>query len=318
MRKVKTLAKNENYSLTSTAIDPVALYLREVAHTPLLTAEEEKELIRKWHRGKEAEERLKAGVSDHEARKRLSKEMEEGHAARAHLITANSRLVLSVARKYLGHGVPLADLIQEGNLGLLKAVDRFDPGRGYRFSTYAIWWIRQAIGRAVADQGRLIRLPAHVAEEIYKLDRTSRRLTKELGREPSPQELAEEMEISGERLEELTRVAQEPVSLDIPLGEEEVSTLADFIEDEEAPPPSAQASHALLGKHLGEALDSLTPREAEILRLRFGLEDGRTRTLEEVGREVGLTRERVRQIQGEALRRLRHPSRSRHLKDYAN
>jgi len=296
----------------------VALYLREVGKTPLLTPEEELELARRCQRGRAAEEQLREGVPKHQTRQRLLKEMEEGYEARERLVKANSRLVVSVARNYLGRGVPFADLIQEGNLGLMRAIERFDPERGYRFSTYAIWWIRQAISRAVAYQGRTIRLPVHVVEEISRLNRASRRLTKELGREPSEEELAEEMDINQEKVADLTRVAAEPVSLDIPVGEEEISTLAEFIEDEVTPPPTAEASQSLLEEQLEEALASLTPREAEVIRLRFGLDDGRSYTLEEVGQKVGLTRERVRQIQAEALRRLRHPSRSRLLKGYLN
>jgi len=296
----------------------VAIYLKEVGEIPLLTPEEELELARRCQRGRAAEEQLKKGIPDHETRQRLHKEMEEGHKARERLVKANSRLVVSVARNYLGRGVPFADLIQEGNLGLMRAIERFDPERGYRFSTYAIWWIRQAVSRAVAYQGRTIRLPAHVVEEITRLNRASRRLTKELGREPDEEELAEEMDMSHERVANLTRVAAEPVSLDLPVGEEETSTLADFIEDELTPPPTVEASQSLLGEQLEEALASLTPREAEVIRLRFGLDDGRSYTLEEVGQKIGLTRERVRQIQAEALRRLRHPSRSRLLKGYLN
>jgi len=296
----------------------VALYLREVGNIPLLTPEEELELTRRCHKGRAAEEQLKKGMPDHEARQRLLKEMEKGHKARERLVKANSRLVVSVARNYLGRGVPLADLIQEGNLGLMRAIERFDPERGYRFSTYAIWWIRQAISRAVAYQGRVIRLPAHVVEKVSRLNRASRRLTKELGREPDEEELAEEMDISQEKVADLSRVAAEPVSLDIPVGEEETSTLAEFIEDEVTLPPTEEASQSLLEEQLEEALASLTPREAEVIRLRFGLDGGRGYTLEEVGQKIGLTRERARQIQAEALRRLRHPSRSRLLKGYLN
>lgn len=296
----------------------VALYLREVGNIPLLTPEEELELTRRCHKGRAAEVQLKQGIPDHEARQGLLKEMEEGHKAREWLVKANSRLVVSVARNYLGRGVPFADLIQEGNLGLMRAIERFDPERGYRFSTYAIWWIRQAISRAVAYQGRVIRLPAHVVEKVSRLNRASRRLTKELGREPDEEELAEEMDMSQEKVADLSRVAAEPVSLDIPVGEEETSTLAEFIEDEATLPPTEEASQSLLEEQLEEALASLTPREAEVIRLRFGLDGGRGYTLEEVGQKIGLTRERARQIQAEALRRLRHPSRSRLLKGYLN
>lgn len=296
----------------------VALYFKEVGSIPLLTREEELELARRCQRGRVAEEQLKKGIPDHQTRQKLLKEMEEGHRAREHLVKANSRLVVSVARKYLGREVPFADLIQEGNLGLMRAIERFDPERGYRFSTYAIWWIRQAVSRALAYQGRTIRLPSHVVEEITRLNRASRRLAKELGREPDEEELAEEMDISSERVADLTQVAAEPVSLDIPVGEEEMSSLAEFIEDEVTPPPTEEASQTLLEEQLEEALASLTPREAEVIRLRFGLDGGRSHTLKEVGEKVGLTRERVRQIQAEALRRLRHPSRSRLLRGYLN
>lgn len=296
----------------------VALYFKEVGSIPLLTREEELELARCCQRGRAAEEQLKKGIPDHQTRQKLLKEMEEGHRAREHLVKANSRLVVSVARKYQGREVPFADLIQEGNLGLMRAIERFDPERGYRFSTYAIWWIRQAVSRALAYQGRTIRLPSHVVEEITRLNRASRRLAKELGREPDEEELAEEMDISSERVADLTQVAAEPVSLDIPVGEEEMSSLAEFIEDEVTPPPTEEASQTLLEEQLEEALASLTPREAEVIRLRFGLDGGRSHTLKEVGEKVGLTRERVRQIQAEALRRLRHPSRSRLLRGYLN
>ncbi len=299
-------------------INVVSLYLKEVGSTPLLTHEEEVELTRRYQRGRKAEELLKAGGLDHESRCRLLGQMEEGHKSRERLVKANSRLVVSMARRYIGRGVPFADLIQEGNLGLMRAIERFDPERGYRFSTYAIWWIRQAVSRAVAEQGRLIRLPAHKVEELNRLRRASRRLTKGLGREPTQGELATEMGMESEKVESLLNVVEEPVSLDTPVGDEEMCTLAEFIEDEETPSPNAVASHSLLEEQVEEALASLTPREAKVLRLRFGLEDGRPHTLEEVGEEVGLTRERVRQIQADALRRLRHPSRSRLLQGYIN
>ncbi|WP_294342293.1 RNA polymerase sigma factor RpoD [uncultured Selenomonas sp.] len=270
--------------------DPVRMYLKEIGHVPLLTAEEEVDLAR----------RMEAG--DEEARHRLEE--------------ANLRLVVSIAKRYVGRGMLFLDLIQEGNLGLLKAVEKFDYSKGYKFSTYATWWIRQAITRAIADQARTIRIPVHMVETINKLVRISRQLLQELGRDPRPEEIAKEMGISVARVHEIMKIAQEPVSLETPIGEEEDSHLGDFIEDEAAPAPAEAASFMLLREQLEEVLETLTDREKNVLRLRFGLEDGRSRTLEEVGQSFGVTRERIRQIEAKALRKLRHPSRSKVLRDF--
>ena len=270
--------------------DPVRMYLKEIGRVPLLTAEEEVRLAKLMDEGNE------------EAAKRLAE--------------ANLRLVVSIAKRYVGRGMLFLDLIQEGNLGLIKAVEKFDYKKGYKFSTYATWWIRQAITRAIADQARTIRIPVHMVETINKLIRVSRQLLQQLGREPLPEEIAKEMEISVDRVREIMKIAQEPVSLETPIGEEEDSHLGDFIEDQDAPAPADAASFMLLKEQLEEVLDTLTPREEKVLRLRFGLDDGRARTLEEVGQNFGVTRERIRQIEAKALRKLRHPSRSRKLKDY--
>ena len=270
--------------------DPVRMYLKEIGHVPLLTAEEEVALA----------QRMEAG--DEEARHRLEE--------------ANLRLVVSIAKRYVGRGMLFLDLIQEGNLGLLKAVEKFDYSKGYKFSTYATWWIRQAITRAIADQARTIRIPVHMVETINKLVRISRQLLQELGRGPRPEEIAKEMGISVARVHEIMKIAQEPVSLETPIGEEEDSHLGDFIEDEAAPAPAEAASFMLLREQLEEVLETLTDREKNVLRLRFGLEDGRSRTLEEVGQSFGVTRERIRQIEAKALRKLRHPSRSKVLRDF--
>ena len=270
--------------------DPVRMYLKEIGRVPLLTADEE--------------------VA-------LAKRMQEGDAiAQKRLAEANLRLGVSIAKRYVGRGMLFLDLIQEGNLGLIKAVEKFDYTKGYKFSTYATWWIRQAITRAIADQARTIRIPVHMVETINKLIRVSRQLLQQLGREPSPEEIAKEMDISVERVREIMKIAQEPVSLETPIGEEEDSHLGDFIEDQDAPAPADAASFMLLKEQLEEVLDTLTPREEKVLRLRFGLDDGRARTLEEVGQSFGVTRERIRQIEAKALRKLRHPSRSRKLKDF--
>ena len=272
--------------------DPVRLYLKEIGKIPLLSAEEEIECAKKMMDG------------DEKARKKLSE--------------ANLRLVVSIAKKYVGRGMLFLDLIQEGNLGLIKAVEKFDYRKGYKFSTYATWWIRQAITRAIADQARTIRIPVHMVETINKLIRTSRHLLQQLGREPTIEEIAEEMEMPVERVKEIKKVAQEPVSLETPIGEEEDSHLGDFIPDDDAPSPSELAAYTLLREQLEEIIQTLTPREAKVLKLRFGLEDGKARTLEEVGKEFQVTRERIRQIEAKALRKLRHPSRSKKLKDFMN
>ncbi|HBY96850.1 MAG TPA: RNA polymerase subunit sigma [Chloroflexi bacterium] len=299
--------------------DTVSLYLREVGSVPLLTAEQEVELARQFEEGREAERRLKRGeVQDEEEHERLERQVRLGNLARDHLTKANSRLVVSIAKKYMGQGVPLLDLIQEGNLGLMKAVDKFDYKRGYKFSTYATWWIRQAITRAIADQGRTIRVPVHMSDRIRKLYRVSRELEQTLGREPTPKEIAKELDLSPQKVRWMLRISRRPLSLEKPVGEEGDSELGSFIEDEDTPPPTELASANLLRQELEHALNTIDPREARILRLRYGLIDGRTHTLEELGQKFGLTRERIRQIEGEALRRLRHPSRSRRLKDYLN
>jgi RNA polymerase primary sigma factor len=298
--------------------DVISLYMKEVGTIPLLTAEEEKELALDLREGNAARKRLLQGEVDLEERADLEWKVDEGERARQHFIESNSRLVISIARKYLGRGLPLSDLMQEGNLGLIKAVERFDPDRGHRFSTYATWWIRQAILRAVADQGRTIRLPAHIVDELNKLNRIGKRLAQELGREPTNEELAGELEVPAERVRDLFHLGGQPLSLETPVGEEEESTLAEFIEDDVTPTPSSLASSALMWERVDDALSSLSPREARVLRLRYGLEDGEDYTLEQVGEKLGLTRERIRQIQAQALRRLRHPSRSRNLKPFLN
>ena len=272
--------------------DPVRMYLREIGRIPLLSYEEELELAKRVLDG------------DEEAKQKLAE--------------SNLRLVVSIAKKYVGRGMLFLDLIQEGNMGLIKAVEKFDYTKGYKFSTYATWWIRQAITRAIADQARTIRIPVHMVETINKLIRTSRHLLQKLGREPSPEEIAEEMEIPVEKVMEIQKIAQDPVSLETPIGEEDDSHLGDFIQDDDSPAPQDAAAYTLLREQLEEVMKTLTPREAKVLKLRFGLEDGKSRTLEEVGREFNVTRERIRQIEAKALRKLRHPSRSKKLKDYMN
>jgi len=296
--------------------DSVSLYLREIGRVPLLTAEEEVQLAKRMERGRLARCRLAQGVSDPAERERLLQEVKDGEAAQRHMIEANSRLVVSVAKKYMGRGVPFLDLIQEGNIGLIRAVKKFDYHRGYKFSTYATWWIRQAVTRAIADQGRTIRVPVHMHEQINRVHRTSRDLAQKLGRDPTVEEIAAELDVTPERVEQILKVSQHPLSLETPVGEEEDSYLGDFIEDEEAISPSDEASRRILREVLDEILESLSPREVRILQMRFGLVDGCTHTLEEVGRKFGVTRERIRQIEAHALSRLRHPSRSRRLRDY--
>ena len=286
------IASTEAYADTFSTDDPVRMYLKEIGKVPLLTPEEELALAQRMAEG------------DEEAKQRMSE--------------ANLRLVVSIAKRYVGRGMLFLDLIQEGNMGLIKAVEKFDYSKGYKFSTYATWWIRQAITRAIADQARTIRIPVHMVETINKVIRVSRQLLQELGHDPSAEEIAEEMNMPVDKVQDILKIAQEPVSLETPIGEEEDSHLGDFIPDEDASEPSEAASFTLLKEQLMEVLATLTPREEKVLRLRFGLEDGRTRTLEEVGREFNVTRERIRQIEAKALRKLRHPSRSKKLRDFLN
>ena len=295
LKEVEDIKVDENAFASLDGInvdDPVRMYLREIGKIPLLTYEEELDLAQKVLEG------------DEEAKKKLSE--------------SNLRLVVSIAKKYVGRGMLFLDLIQEGNMGLIKAVEKFDYKKGYKFSTYATWWIRQAITRAIADQARTIRIPVHMVETINKLIRTSRLLLQRLGREPSPEEIAEELEMPVEKVMEIQKIAQDPVSLETPIGEEDDSHLGDFIQDEDSPAPQDSAAYTLLKEQLAEVMGTLTPREEKVLRLRFGLEDGKARTLEEVGKEFMVTRERIRQIEAKALRKLRHPSRSKKLKDYMN
>ena len=293
LKEVEELKLDEITETTYEGInvdDPVRMYLREIGRIPLLTYDQELDLAKKILEGNEA--------------------------ARQKLAESNLRLVVSIAKKYVGRGMLFLDLIQEGNMGLIKAVEKFDYTKGFKFSTYATWWIRQAITRAIADQARTIRIPVHMVETINKLIRTSRHLLQQLGREPSPEEIAQELEISVEKVMEIQKIAQDPVSLETPIGEEDDSHLGDFIQDDDSPAPQDSAAYTLLKEQLEEVMNTLTPREAKVLKLRFGLEDGKARTLEEVGREFEVTRERIRQIEAKALRKLRHPSRSKKLKDY--
>ena len=294
--------------LDSNLDDPVRMYLREIGRVPLLSAEQEVTLAKRMERGKEERQKPRAQQS-----LRILFDAEE---AQRKLTEANLRLVVSVAKKYIGRGMNLLDLIQEGNIGLIRAVEKFDYTKGYKFSTYATWWIRQAITRAIADQARTIRIPVHMVETINRLIRTSRRLLQELGREPAAEEIAAAMEITPDRVREIIKVSQEPVSLETPIGEEDDSHLGDFLEDHAALAPAEAANHQMLREQMKDALGSLTQREQEVIRLRYGLDDGRSRTLEEVGREFNVTRERIRQIEAKALRKLRHPSRSHRLRDY--
>ena len=309
--------------------DPVRMYLKEIGKVPLLSADEEIELAQKMEAGSVAVEKIPllkerlAETGDEQEKeeiqaeiKALQLDVDRGSDAKKRLAEANLRLVVSIAKRYVGRGMLFLDLIQEGNLGLIKAVEKFDYRKGYKFSTYATWWIRQAITRAIADQARTIRIPVHMVETINKLSRVSRQLLQELGREPTPEEIAEEMKMPVERVREILKISQEPVSLETPIGEEEDSHLGDFIKDDNVPVPADAATFTLLKEQLEEVLGTLTEREQKVLTLRFGLEDGRARTLEEVGKEFNVTRERIRQIEAKALRKLRHPSRSRKLKDY--
>jgi RNA polymerase primary sigma factor len=296
--------------------DTIGLYLKEVSRVPLLTATEEVQLAKRIEHGRMAREELARGKVSPHRRMELRRMIEDGWAAREHLITANSRLVISVAKKYMGRGVPFLDLIQEGNIGLIRATKKFDYRRGHKFSTYATWWIRQAVTRAIADQGRTIRVPVHMGDQINKLLRVQHQLTQRLGRDPSLEELADALEVPPKKVENMIQVARRPLSLETPTDDEEDSVLGDFIEDDEAAPPDDTATYNLLREHLTEVLNGLPPREVRILQLRYGLLDGQAYTLEEVGRKMGVTRERVRQIEAQALSRLRHPSIRRKLRDY--
>ena len=308
--------------------DPVRMYLKEIGKVNLLSPDEEVQLAQDMGAGDAAEDQMreierarKRGeeiVLTPEEEKEIKRAIKRGEAAKQRLAEANLRLVVSIAKRYVGRGMLFLDLIQEGNLGLIKAVEKFDYTKGYKFSTYATWWIRQAITRAIADQARTIRIPVHMVETINKVIRVSRQLLQELGHDPTPEEIAEEMSMPVDKVREILKIAQEPVSLETPIGEEEDSHLGDFIPDEDASEPSEAASFTLLKEQLVDVLGTLTPREEKVLKLRFGIEDGRTRTLEEVGKEFNVTRERIRQIEAKALRKLRHPSRSKKLKDFLN
>ena len=310
-------AEEDEFDLSQIEIDDsISLYLKEIGRVPLLTAAEEVDLAKRMEAGRDSRHRLNHEQVDWEEREQLLWLVRDGRAAQEHLIKANSRLVVSVAKKYVGRGVPFLDLIQEGNIGLIRAVKKFDYCRGYKFSTYATWWIRQAVTRAIADQGRTIRVPVHMYEQINRLTRTSRQLVQELGRDPTTEEIAEELGVTPRKVEHIMRVSQRPLSLEMPVGEEEDSYLGDFIEDEDADSPQDSAGRQILREVIDEIFQSLSPREVRILQLRFGLVDGYNYTLEEVGRKFGVTRERIRQIEAQALSRLRHPSRSRRLRDY--
>ncbi len=306
----------DNYLANIDTDDTIGLYLKEVGRVPLLTAVEEVELAQRIERGRLSREELARGNVTPRRRGELQMLIEDGWAAREHLITANSRLVISVAKKYMGRGVPFLDLIQEGNIGLIRAAKKFDYRRGHKFSTYATWWIRQAVTRAIADQGRTIRVPVHMGDQINKLLRVQHQLTQRLGRDPSVEELAGALEVTPQKVENMIQVARRPLSLETPTDDEEDSVLGDFIQDDEFPAPDDTATYNLLREHLESVLDGLPPREVRILQLRYGLLDGQAYTLEEVGRKMGVTRERVRQIEAQALSRLRHPAIRRKLREY--
>ncbi len=310
------LSSDDNYLANIDTDDTIGLYLKEVGRVPLLTADEEVELAQRIERGRLAREELARGNVTPRRRQELQRFIEDGWAAREHLITANSRLVISVAKKYMGRGVPFLDLIQEGNIGLIRAAKKFDYRRGHKFSTYATWWIRQAVTRAIADQGRTIRVPVHMGDQINKLLRVQHQLTQRLGRDPSVEELADSLDVTPQKVENMIQVARRPLSLETPTDDEEDSVLGDFIQDEEATAPDETATYNLLREHLDSVLNGLPPREVRILQLRYGLLDGQAYTLEEVGRKMGVTRERVRQIEAQALSRLRHPAIRRKLREY--
>ena len=312
----RSVAIDDNYLANIDTDDTIGLYLKEVGRVPLLTAEEEVELAQRIERGRIAREELAKGNALPRRRAELQMSIEDGWLAREHLITANSRLVISVAKKYMGRGVPFLDLIQEGNIGLIRAAKKFDYRRGHKFSTYATWWIRQAVTRAIADQGRTIRVPVHMGDQINKLLRVQHQLTQRLGRDPSVDELAGALEVTPQKVENMIQVARRPLSLETPTDDEEDSVLGDFIQDEEVPAPDETATYNLLREHLETVLNGLPPREVRILQLRYGLLDGQAYTLEEVGRKMGVTRERVRQIEAQALSRLRHPAIRRRLREY--
>ncbi|HEY76894.1 MAG TPA: sigma-70 family RNA polymerase sigma factor [Thermoflexia bacterium] len=315
--KEPPLSKEEEaYYRAVEADDTIGLYLREISRVPLLTQEEEIELAKRMERGRRAEKQLQRDGLDPQKRKELEALVEDGRRAREHLIRANSRLVISVAKRYIGRGVPFLDLIQEGNIGLIRAANKFNYRLGHKFSTYATWWIRQAVTRAIADQSRTIRVPVHMGDQINRLLRTSHRLTQELGREPTPEELAKALDIPPRKVEQMLEVARRPLSLDMATDDEEENTLGDFIEDERAVAPPEAVSESMLREAIREILQNLPPREVRILELRYGLVDGETYTLEEVGKKLGVTRERVRQIEAQALSRLRHPVHARRLKDF--
>ncbi|MGB2910894.1 MAG: sigma-70 family RNA polymerase sigma factor [Anaerolineales bacterium] len=312
----REIAVEDNYLANIDTDDSIGLYLKEVGRVPLLTAEQEVDLAQRIERGRLGREDLAKGNVRPRRRQELQLFIEDGWAAREHLITANSRLVISVAKKYMGRGVPFLDLIQEGNIGLIRAAKKFDYRRGHKFSTYATWWIRQAVTRAIADQGRTIRVPVHMGDQINKLLRIQHQLTQRLGRDPTVEELADALEIHPQKIENMIQVARRPLSLELPTDDEEDSVLGDFIKDEEVSAPDDSATYNLLREHLDLVLEGLPPREVRILQLRYGLTDGQAYTLEEVGRKMGVTRERVRQIEAQALSRLRHPSIRRKLREY--
>jgi RNA polymerase primary sigma factor len=313
---MQELGHDDTYLSAIDADDTIGLYLKEIGRVPLLTAAEEVSLAKRMEKAKFARERLAKGGLAPKKRAELQGVVEDGMAAREHLITANSRLVISVAKKYIGRGVPFLDLIQEGNIGLIRAAKKFDYHRGHKFSTYATWWIRQAVTRAIADQGRTIRVPVHMGDQINKMLRVSHQLTQDLGRDPTTDELGDALNVTAKKVESIIQIARRPLSLETPTDEEEDSVLGDFIQDEDSPEPVEIATHNLLREQIAEVLNGLPPREVRILQLRYGLLDGESYTLEEVGKKMGVTRERVRQIEAQALSRLRHPIHRRKLRDY--